>query len=285
MSTLDELVPKQKLRVMDLLREAGVDVSHWKDYKGKNPATNPKYCYNWSFEQPGEKVVVCLWHPSLREEKGRIVFSRKMEPDRVGPGETNWKHRETEFSTRLELAYRQQLPVNVIVLKGERYDLDRGHTQASKVHARLLDPVPWAVTKYNYGSGECLLVRGEYPVTPAVDASDFELAWFEGEARRQFIYHRRREGAARREKIKQAKSANDGRLICEVPGCHFDFVERYGSLGQDYAHAHHLRPLRDAPKEGRKTNLVDLAIVCPNCHAMIHIGGKCRALNELITSI
>jgi 5-methylcytosine-specific restriction protein A len=28
--------------------------------------------------------------------------------------------------------------------------------------------------------------------------------------------------------------------------------------------------------------LADLAIVCPNCHAMIHRGGKCRSLESLI---
>ena len=29
---------------------------------------------------------------------------------------------------------------------------------------------------------------------------------------------------------------------------------------------------------GREVKLKDLAVVCANCHAMIHIGGKCRPL-------
>jgi 5-methylcytosine-specific restriction protein A len=41
-------------------------------------------------------------------------------------------------------------------------------------------------------------------------------------------------------------------------------------------------PLNKAPKEGRKIFLKDLAIVCANCHAMIHRNGECRPLEGLI---
>lgn len=54
-----ELIPLKPLRVMDLVREAGVDVDDWKNFK-KGPqhaASNPKYCYRWSFLQPGRVVV------------------------------------------------------------------------------------------------------------------------------------------------------------------------------------------------------------------------------------
>jgi 5-methylcytosine-specific restriction enzyme A len=73
MSVLDELRPTKKLLVIDLLREAGADVSKWKNYKGKSPAANPKYCYNWSFEQPGEFIAAYLWFPSLKAH-GKNVF-------------------------------------------------------------------------------------------------------------------------------------------------------------------------------------------------------------------
>lgn len=287
MTVLNELKPVKKLRVMDLLDKAGIDVSHWgKDFKGVHPATNPKYCYNWSFEQSGEVVAVCLWHAELDQKNGTIIFKRNgQQPGRIGAGQAIWKRRDEDFGAALELAYRQQIPLRVILLDGIRYDLERGQTKASQVKARLLDPVEWAVTAYNYSSGDCILVRGEKPALPAVEGPDAELAWFEGESRRQFIYHRRREGAARREKIRDALTKNGGLLICEVPGCGFEFAKTYGELGQGYAHVHHLRPLKEAPKQGRKTTLADLAVVCPNCHAMIHLGGKCRALSDLIAGI
>lgn len=65
MSAIDDLKPLRKSSVMDLLAEAGFDVSDWKNVKGQPPSRNPKYCYNWSFEQPGEAIAVCLWHRSL----------------------------------------------------------------------------------------------------------------------------------------------------------------------------------------------------------------------------
>jgi len=127
-------------------------------------------------------------------------------------------------------------------------------------------------------------VCGEKPTTPPVDAPDVEASWFEGKWRCAFVYHRQREAKARREKVREALEKNDGRLICEVPNCGFDFVERYGPLGEGYAQVHHLLPLSKSPSVGRKVNLKDLAIVCANCHAMIHVGGKCRPLEGLISA-
>ncbi len=63
MATTYAPLPRQKFTVMRLLQEAGVDTSDWKNYKGRSPAANPKYCYNWAFEEPGKTIVVCIWHP------------------------------------------------------------------------------------------------------------------------------------------------------------------------------------------------------------------------------
>jgi len=111
--------------------------------------------------------------------------------------------------------------------------------------------------------------------------TDAELSAYEGEERLIFIKHRKREKLLRDAKTAEAKKLAKGRLKCEVPGCGFDFETVYGELGRDYAQVHHLKPLRDrtTPSE---TKLTDLAVVCANCHAMIHRGGKCRALADLI---
>jgi len=113
MSVLDDLKPVQRFRVMDLLNEAGFDVSQWKNYKGSSPAANPKYCYNWSFEQPGEVIAACLWHRSLKQRNGTVVFIRKPRAHstiRKVPGASVWNRRDADFAKNLELAYRQQLP-------------------------------------------------------------------------------------------------------------------------------------------------------------------------------
>jgi hypothetical protein len=94
--------------------------------------------------------------------------------------------------------------------------------------------------------------------------------------------HRRRERRLRVSKIHAARAMSaDGRLQCEVPGCEFEFGAVYGPLGEGYAQVHHLKPL-GGRRGDEPTTLEDLAIVCANCHAMIHLGGANRPLRTLI---
>lgn len=55
-------------------------------------------------------------------------------------------------------------------------------------------------------------------------------------------------------------------LACEA--CGFDFERVYGERGRGYIECHHVVPLHEAG-EGR-TKLSDLALICANCHRMIH---------------
>jgi hypothetical protein len=286
MGVIEDLKPTEKPRVMDLLNDIGVDVSMWANMKGgaSKAASNPKYCYNWSYEQPGELVAVCLWHPGLKIERGKVVY--RLHPKSRGsrrpePGGSAWNKRAADMDGNIGKAYSEQLPIRVIVVEGEQRNPKDPKPKASKVEYRLLDTVPWAVTEYDFTTGECLLVRGAKPEVPAIAAADIELSWFEGTRRRGFIYHRRRESKARREKIREVLKAT-GKLVCEVPKCGFDFEQRFGKLGKGYAQVHHLEPLGKSPREGKVTKLSDLAIVCANCHVMIHIGGECRPLKGLL---
>jgi 5-methylcytosine-specific restriction protein A len=113
-------------------------------------------------------------------------------------------------------------------------------------------------------------------------SDDEEFQGFEGQASKLFILHRRREAKLRKRKLEDALRLNQGRLVCEVPNCEFDFAERYGELGIGYAQLHHKEPLSNAPRQGRKITLKELAVACANCHAMIHKGGQCRPLDTLI---
>jgi 5-methylcytosine-specific restriction enzyme A len=58
-----------------------------------------------------------------------------------------------------------------------------------------------------------------------------------------------------------------GRLNCEA--CSFDFEERYGSRGKGFIEAHHTKPV-ETLVESSKTKLEDLALLCANCHRMVH---------------
>jgi hypothetical protein len=71
------------------------------------------------------------------------------------------------------------------------------------------------------------------------------------------------------------------RLACEC--CDFDFSEFYGPEGAGFIECHHIRPLH-ALTEATITTLEDLALVCSNCHRMLHRIPECNleSLRKLI---
>jgi predicted HNH restriction endonuclease len=69
------------------------------------------------------------------------------------------------------------------------------------------------------------------------------------------------------EKAKAKRLAASGVLACEI--CSFDFVRAYGEMGSGFIEAHHTVPI--AKLDGKsKTKICDLALVCSNCHRMLH---------------
>jgi 5-methylcytosine-specific restriction protein A len=74
MTLLDELKPTSKPNLIDLLYKAGVNVKDWANFKGgiAKAASNPKYCYEWSFLEANKVVVVNLWYAELKVKNGRV---------------------------------------------------------------------------------------------------------------------------------------------------------------------------------------------------------------------
>jgi HNH endonuclease len=68
-------------------------------------------------------------------------------------------------------------------------------------------------------------------------------------------------------KAKARFRTRHGRLFCEA--CKFDFEEVYGSVGTDFIEVHHKKPVSEL-KPGARTTLDELALVCSNCHRMLH---------------
>lgn len=58
-----------------------------------------------------------------------------------------------------------------------------------------------------------------------------------------------------------------GKLCCEA--CDMLFGEMYGSRGEGFIEVHHTRPLHTY-RPNDKTKLSDLALLCSNCHRMVH---------------
>jgi 5-methylcytosine-specific restriction protein A len=90
--------------------------------------------------------------------------------------------------------------------------------------------------------------------------------------------HLRRERDPRLKNNKVAHARRRGTPIaCEA--CGFDFYQTYGERGLDYIECHHRTPL-SVVGEGT-TRLPDLALICSNCHRMIHRTKQWLTVEEL----
>ncbi|NUN98235.1 MAG: HNH endonuclease, partial [Candidatus Omnitrophica bacterium] len=63
--------------------------------------------------------------------------------------------------------------------------------------------------------------------------------------------------------------------------CHVLFEEKYGEIGKDFIHVHHLKPIALTDGEYRLDPVEDLRPVCPNCHAMLHRDVTVLSIEEL----
>jgi 5-methylcytosine-specific restriction protein A len=69
-----------------------------------------------------------------------------------------------------------------------------------------------------------------------------------------------------------------GCLKCEA--CRFDFAQFYGPIGRGFIECHHKTPIGQIKVE-QKTTLEDLALVCANCHRMLHNTTPMLSIDEL----
>lgn len=166
---------------------------------------------------------------------------------------------------------------NVVLMKAGPGGIPRAHAEHRPAHrgcslAQKFDgqrrPNPHAVQDPVDGSRD--------PFADMVANEDDESAFPEGTESYQLHKKRERDPYI----ILQAKALrlkNTQRLECEV--CQTDFFKIYGELGNGFIEAHHKIPV--AKLDGTtKTLITDLALVCSNCHRMLHRSGG-RSVDEL----
>lgn len=91
--------------------------------------------------------------------------------------------------------------------------------------------------------------------------------------------HRTRERS--RKLVADKKAAvlrTTGKLECEA--CGFDFMKEYGAAGEGIIDVHHMKPLHTL-QPGQKTALKDLALLCANCHRVVHARRKWLTVEEV----
>jgi putative restriction endonuclease len=110
-------------------------------------------------------------------------------------------------------------------------------------------------------------LRNFEPTDKHINLTEDDISFPEG--KKKLVQHlvRERNPKVIRLAKKIFKAKNNGKLFCEV--CGFDFFEFYGEIGEDYIEGHHTVPISDLTDE-HKTKVEDIALVCSNCHRMLH---------------
>lgn len=253
-----DLKPTRKPRVFDLVRQAGVDVADWANYEHpEKPAANPKYCYSWSFVQPGALVVLNLWFSSMVEASGSIEQHLKFRGSAARiEGNAVRKARRRNLEEAVALAFRTGLPVRVIVLDGK----------PPEVSARLLDPIPWAVTAYDEATGEAVIRRG---AVPSAYTDQFSLS-----PPRDGATGTRSVTTTVRNRDREVRDFALARAMgrCELCGASgFQLPD-----GRTFLETHHVVPLA----EGGADSASNVVALCPNHHREAHYGRDAMSIRE-----
>lgn len=77
----------------------------------------------------------------------------------------------------------------------------------------------------------------------------------------------------------RAKCIRHFGTTCSV--CQTEMSDFYGETAEGFIHIHHLKPLSEIGEAYEVDPINDLRPVCPNCHAIIHLGGNCRTIEEV----
>lgn len=119
--------------------------------------------------------------------------------------------------------------------------------------------------KYGVKPKDMVHTQRKYWILDREQNQDYSQEFSEGDVQKSLVNKYERNPAAR-------KACIDAHgCYCEV--CNLNFEERYGELGKDFIHVHHVVPVSERGGKGYKIDPEkDLVPVCPNCHAMLHKG-------------
>ncbi len=267
MNGLDVLRPTEFRRVIDLVREAGVDISDWANFVGGavKASVNPRYCYEWAFIEVGKVVVLNVWYSELRIAKEVVILDGKlkeMQDDAMGSSVR--RKRALMFEKAVATACSRELPIRVILL-------DEIKVGNSRMMRRALDPVPWRVVRYDSSSGAYTLARGALPgmLVDQFDIGTDSDAPTETRSLSGVAYHRNPE--VRAAVLKRADGFCEW---CHQPG----FATPAGAM---FLETHHVIPL----SEGGRDKTSNVVAICPNHHREAHYGAARDTMRERLLLI
>lgn len=263
-STIEALKPFENQRIMDLVECAGIDISDWANYKGKEPATNPKYCYEWSFlsEQAGV-LVCCIWHDMLQESDGKVqaIFNVLKTAETQ---KSQQQKRAHKLHNELHRAKDNRWTIRAVIVS-EKFT----RNGTSKVDKRLLDDSPWFVDSYDPYTNEWKLTRGV------------------GDHQSRFVDQFDEHGAASRHEVQGYAFTRDPKersKVLERAQGRCEFCGQSGfrmPSGALYLETHHIVPL----SEDGADNTQNMIALCPNDHREAHYGVSAQSMRTKMLQI
>jgi 5-methylcytosine-specific restriction protein A len=95
------------------------------------------------------------------------------------------------------------------------------------------------------------------------------------------------EGASFSEIVKKYERSRYNRALClkfygfMCRGCGDELAEKYGPIGTDVIHVHHIVPVSQMQSSYQLNPIKDLVPLCPNCHNIVHRINPPLELNDL----
>ena len=146
-------------------------MSDWTDSlkSDSNPASNPKYCFDWSFiREDQELIVLNLWYEELLTSNGIIFQEHRFKEFAATTNEKKKRNRALNIDRACRIAFQQGITLRVVMCKGS--------IENNKVNKRMLDSETWAVTGYDLINGGTIIQRGATPTRKTlIDQFDLDL--------------------------------------------------------------------------------------------------------------
>lgn len=181
---------------------------------------------------------------------------------------TRWK----KFSEQFEYApeFPQESSYGEKIVWAGKFATELSNTSTFKKYWPQYNPL-WIVAS--------LCWKWQDPYVADFESTDIDPSFSVEEGKKRLRSHISRERSRFLMAIVKAQRKREDPLLkCDV--CKFSFVEKYGDVGQEFIEGHHKTPLASL-EEGQRTKPEDIALVCSNCHRMIHRNGESRSIEEM----
>ena len=258
------LFPDKHKRIIDLVEQTGIDISDWSNFKGgpKKASSNPKYCYDWSFVDDKNKIIVlCIWYEGIESVNKQLLY--KFNARKTAENETGArKKRAFNMDFALQKALREELPLRVVICDSGKFESGAG--------SRLLDEDNWHISSYD-NDGNCCLLRG---IKPRKVVDQFEIDDSEEKSPiKKTVSSQIFERSPQIRKSVLARACG----YCELCG-EKGFVSSSGAI---YLESHHIVPLSE---EGADS-INNVIALCPNHHREAHYGKEKENIKSKLLKI